>query len=158
MSGMDATLEQLIDERDVADVVVRLFVATDLRDWAGVEACLAERVTLDMTSLTGGEPLHRSGREVAAMWEEGLRPIDHVHHQVGNLRATVAGDEAKVSCYGIALHHRSTIDSDRKTRRFVGSYDVHLRREHARWRVDLFRFNLAFVDGNLELEKEKRKA
>jgi hypothetical protein len=36
---------------------------------------------------------------------------------------------------------------------FVGSYDFHLVRE-ATWKIDLFRFNCKFVDGNLELEKE----
>jgi hypothetical protein len=149
---MDDELQQLLDERDVADLVVRLFVATDRRDWRAVEACLAERVTLDMTSMTGGEPLQKSGPELAALWEEGLRPIDHVHHQVGNLRVTVSGDEAKATCYGIALHHRK-ISGPRKTRVFVGSYDVRLRRQEGRWRIEAFRFDLAFLEGNLELEK-----
>lgn len=150
---MEPELERLLDERDVADVVVSLFVATDRRDWGAVEGCLAERVTLDMTSMAGGEPLRVSGPEVAALWEQGLRPIDHVHHQVGNLRVKVAGDEAKATCYGIALHHRPGIQAAEKTRRFVGSYDVRLRRSEERWRIEAFRFELAFIEGNRELEK-----
>ena len=143
---MDA-LQQLLDERDVADVVVRLFVSTDRRDWAGVEACLAPRLVLDM-----GEPLERTGAEVAAMWEEGLRPIDQVHHQMGNLQVSVAGEEASASCYGTAFHHRKVQDP-RRTRVFVGSYAIHLVRMGGRWRIDRFKFDLAFIEGNLELEK-----
>jgi hypothetical protein len=36
----------------------------------------------------------------------------------------------------------------------VGSYDFHLVRAGGAWRIDLFRFNAKFVDGNLELERE----
>lgn len=44
--------------------------------------------------------------------------------------------------------------SGRNTRVFVGSYDFHLQLRDAGWRIDLFRFKVKFVDGNLELEKE----
>ena len=37
---------------------------------------------------------------------------------------------------------------------FVGSYDFHLRRRDGPWLIDLFRFNLKFVEANLELERE----
>jgi hypothetical protein len=149
---MDPELKRLLDEREVADVVVSLFVATDRRDWVAVSGCFAEKVTLDMTSMAGGEPGETTGGAIAAMWEEGLRPMDRVHHQVGNLRVKVAGDEAKATCYGIALHHREAA-SPRATRVFVGSYDLRLRRTEERWRIESFRFDLAFIEGNPELEK-----
>ena len=80
---MSDALQQLLDERDAGGVVIDLFTATDRRDWAKVEECLAPRLTLDMTSVAGGEPVQTTGAEVAAMWKEGLAPIDHVHHQNG---------------------------------------------------------------------------
>lgn len=149
---MNDQLQQLLDERDAGRVVIDLFTATDRRDWAAVEACLASRLTLDMTSLAGGEPVETTGAAVAAMWKEGLAPIDHVHHQVGNLVVTIRGDEAHVTCYGIALHHRK-IASPRRTRVFVGSYRMRLARLDGRWRIDRFTFDLAFLEGNLELGK-----
>jgi hypothetical protein len=36
---------------------------------------------------------------------------------------------------------------------FVGGYDFHLLQD-GEWRIDLFRFNLKFIDGNVELERE----
>src|SRR5262245_3966388 len=149
---MEAALRQLIDERDVRETVTRLFVGTDRRDWSAVEACLSDRVTLDMTSLTGGEPSRLTPSEVARGWAEGLKAIDHVHHQLGNFLVTVAGDTARVSCHGIALHHRR-ISGPQSVRRFVGSYDIRLTRRGGGWTVDLFKFDVAFVDGNLELER-----
>jgi len=38
----------------IEDVVVRMFVATDERDWNALEACFTDPVTLDMTSMIGG--------------------------------------------------------------------------------------------------------
>jgi hypothetical protein len=35
---------------------------------------------------------------------------------------------------------------------FVGNYDVHLTRNDGKWRIDLFRFNLEFIEGNRDLE------
>ncbi|HEX5043835.1 MAG TPA: nuclear transport factor 2 family protein [Candidatus Polarisedimenticolaceae bacterium] len=150
---MKDALQQLLDERDAARVVIDLFVATDRRDWAKVEACLAPRLMLDMTSLAGGTPQEVTGAALAAMWRDGLAPIDHVHHQVGNLVVTVGGDEANATCYGIALHHRK-VASPQRTRVFVGSYRIHLVRLERRWRIDRFAFDLAFLEGNLELEGE----
>ncbi|MDQ5857780.1 MAG: nuclear transport factor 2 family protein [Acidobacteriota bacterium] len=138
--------------QDVEDVVVRLFVATDRRDWATVEACLADTVILDMTSMAGGEPARMTAGEVVAMWTKGLEPIDHVHHQVGNFQIDVDRDRASVFCYGIALHYREKISNSSKSRTFVGSYDIHLARTEGKWRIELFRFNLKFIEGNRELE------
>jgi hypothetical protein len=147
------TSDQLCERQEVEDVVVRLFVATDRRDWASVEACLADMVILDMTSMTGGgEPLHMKPVDVVATWKGGLQRIDQVHHQVGNFQIDVDRDRATAFCYGVAYHHRDKISSPSKSRSFVGDYDVHLTRTDGRWRIDLFRFNLKFIEGNRELE------
>jgi hypothetical protein len=145
-------VQQLIDKDRVIDTINRLFIATDQRDWAGVRATLAEKVSFDMTSLTGGKPARLSGEQIAAGWEEGLRPMESVHHQAGNYRVQVRGDEASAFCYAIASHYRKT-KSGRNTRTFVGSYDFHLRLHQNDWRIDGFRFNLKYLDGNAELER-----
>jgi 3-phenylpropionate/cinnamic acid dioxygenase small subunit len=135
------------------DVVVRLFVATDERDWATVESCFSDSFVFDMTSMAGGEPATITPRQVTQMWSEGLAPLDHVHHQAGNFRTEIDGDRARVRCYGIALHHRANITAKEKTRRFVGTYEFDLTNQQGTWRISKFRFLLKFIDGNLELEK-----
>jgi SnoaL-like protein len=146
-------LRGLIEREQVAAVINSLFVATDRRDWKQVEACFARSVLFDMTSLAGGQPAHLAPREIIEGWETGLKPIEAIHHQTGNLSVWCSGDEATASCYGIAYHFRRTA-SGRNTRVFVGSYDFHLRRQGDTWKIDLLRFNLKFIDGNLELDKE----
>jgi hypothetical protein len=149
---MTDALQQLLDRDRIVDVINQLFIGTDSRDWATVGACLADRVHFDMTSLAGGSPSELSGAQIASGWEEGLRPMEAVHHQAGNYRVQLDGDRATAFCYGTASHYRRT-PSGRNTRVFVGSYDFGLTRTDGRWRIDAFRFNLKYVDGNLQLEQ-----
>jgi hypothetical protein len=49
----------------VEDTVIRMFVATDERNWPLVESCFTNPVTLDMTSMAGGSPAPMAPRQVA---------------------------------------------------------------------------------------------
>jgi SnoaL-like domain len=146
-------VSELIEKDRIIDAINRLFICTDQRDWAGVRSVLADSVLMDMTSLIGGKPARMTGEQVAAGWEEGLRPIEAVHHQGGNYRVEINENEATGFCYGTASHYRKT-RSGRNTRVFVGSYDFHLRQSAGQWRIDSFRYNLKYLDGNTSLETD----
>jgi hypothetical protein len=148
-----AAVRELLDKDRIAAVINQVFVATDAREWPAVRQCLAPSVTLDMTSLAGGEFARLTPQQVTDGWEAGLRPMEAIHHQTGNLAIECGGDEAEARCYGIAYHYRRT-RSGRNTRVFVGSYEFHLVRQAATWQIDVFRFVVKFIEGNLELEKE----
>jgi hypothetical protein len=150
---MPVSPEDLVSRQQVEDAVVRLFVATDERDWPTVESCFTEPFVLDMTSMVKGSPAMMTPRQVAEAWAEGFKTLDHVHHQVGNFRTRVEGQRAHVSCYGVAFHYRAGITAQAKTRTFVGTYDLDLSAQAGCWRISKFKFNLKFIDGNLELEK-----
>ncbi len=150
---MPTSDDRLAARQEVEDLVIRMFVATDERDWSTLESCFTDPFVLDMTSMAGGQPSSMSPQQVAAAWAEGFKPLTSVHHQVGNFRTTVSGTTASVRCYGIALHHRSNISARDKTRRFVGTYEVDLSAADSGWRISGLKFNLKFIDGNLELEK-----
>ena len=149
----NAECTELVDKDRIVDRINQLFIATDRRDWAAVRACFTETVHFDMTSLAGGEPAMLTPEQIAAAWETGLRPLEVLHHQAGNYRVEVRADEATAFCYGTATHYRRT-RSGRNTRTFVGSYDFELVRRAREWRITSFRFNVKYVDGNLELETD----
>jgi len=149
-SKLSAT--ELATRLAVEDAVVRMFVATDERNWPVLEDCFTNPFVLDMTSMAGGAPSEMSPKQVAAAWAAAFQPLDQVHHQIGNLRTEVSGDRAQVKCYGIAYHYRAKA-AGLKTRSFVGSYELDLWAEAGHWRIARLMFKLKFVDGNLELEK-----
>jgi hypothetical protein len=147
-----STLGELAARLAVEDAVVRMFVATDERDWTVLEDCFSDPFTLDMTSMLGGDPVAMAPKQVARAWAAAFEPIDHVHHQVGNLRTVVEGDRAQVKCHGVAFHHRVEA-GPLQTRLFVGTYEIDLRAFPGRWRITRLVFRLKFIDGNRELER-----
>jgi hypothetical protein len=104
----DAAVQDLLEHNRIAGVINTVFLSTDAREWARVKECFARTVTFDMTSLAGGSPQEMSPDEIVSGWQAGLKPIEKVHHQWGNLTIACTGAEATASCYGIAYHHRRT--------------------------------------------------
>ena len=148
---MNDQLQLLLDQNAVIDTLNRLFISTDNRDWEAVKACFASAVLFDMTSMGGGEPATLTPEEIAAAWEQGLSHLEAIHHQAGNYVVTLNGDAADAFCYGIASHYLPN-ETGKNTRTFVGSYDFHLTRTNDAWRIDAFKFNLKYIDGNTNLE------
>ncbi len=146
-------LPPMNERQNVVDVITRLFVGTDKRDWESVKNLFERHVLFDMTSLNGGRPATLTPEQIVDGWEAGLEPIKHVHHQTGNFLITINGPSAHAFCYGIAYHYRET-KSGRNTRVFVGSYDFDLRRHDEDWKLSSFKFNLKFIDGNPQLEQD----
>jgi hypothetical protein len=145
-------LEQLVERQRIVDVVTELFLATDRRDWPAVIDCFTREVAFDKSSAGGAAPGTVAATELAAGWERSLAPLTAVHHQAGNFQVRVRGEEAEAFCYALASHWLPN-PSGRNSRTFVGSYDFGLRKDAGRWRIALFRFNLKYVDGNLDLER-----
>jgi hypothetical protein len=131
----------------IVDVITDLFIRTDTRDWEGVKKLFAPEVAFDM-----GQPAKMTPQQIVDAWKTGLAPIEQIHHQAGNFKVNVRGDEADAFCYGIAFHYRKTT-SGQNTRTFVGSYEFKLRRAGSDWKITAFKFNLKFIDGNVNLEE-----
>ena len=148
---MDSITTELIKKADIKDVVTRLFIGTDNRDWAVVRACFAENVRFDMSSMTGEEPGVIPAEAVVKGWEERLKNVDATHHQAGNFLIEVTSPKAKAFCYGTVFHYLAD-NSGRNTRTFVGSYEFGFMYDRGRWKIDAFKFNLKFIDGNPALE------
>jgi hypothetical protein len=155
MSQIGYNVEYLLERVQVEDIVTKLFVATDERDWHTVEACFTDTFLLDMTSLAGGIPAKMKPSEVTTAWAAAFTTLDHVHHQIGNFQTAVNGLNASVCCYGIALHRRDEIADPVKTRTFVGAYEFDLVKQGAQWRIARLMYKLKFIDGNLNLETAK---
>ncbi len=148
MGEMEERVATLEDKAAVIATINGLFIATDEKDWAKVRWWFSPEVLFDMTSMSGGDPANLTPEQIVGAWEDALTPIAAVHHQTGNFRVTVRGDEADAFCYGTAFHHVPN-PSGNSTRRFVGSYEFHLVRTGAGWRIDRLKYNLKFIDGSL---------
>ncbi len=157
--GYDALEQQvklLSEQNEVIAVADRLFLCTDKRDWQCVKDVFAPEVLFDMTSLAAGRPEKKTPQQIADGWEQGLKGLKAIHHQAGNYQVALKGNGADLFCYGIAFHYLPN-PSNQNTRTFVGSYDYHLVKTEAGWKIDAFKFNLKFIDGNTDLEGAGKK-
>ncbi len=150
-SQEDLSLEAMQEMERVNRAIVRFFVAVDEGDWLKVRDHFTYEVLFDMSSMGGAAASLTLAEDIVASWEEGLAPMEAVHHQIGNVITEVRGTTATVSCYGVAFHYLQN-DSGENVRRFVGSYELGLLKEVDRWRINAFRFNMKFMDGNPNLE------
>lgn len=148
---MGNDINDLLERTRITDVITRLFVGTDNRDWEAVKRCFAPTVLFDMSSLGAGDPQDLSPDDIVTMWDAGLKPLEAIHHQIGNFLVEVDGSKADAFCYGIASHYLPN-KTGNNTRIFVGSYDVSLIKDDAHWRIRTFKFNLKYIDGNKNLE------
>jgi hypothetical protein len=152
----ESDLRVMAEKERVIETSNKLFLCTDNRDWKCVKDLFASEVLFDMTSIGGGHPTKLTPQQIVDGWEQGLEGLKAVHHQAGNHLVAIMGNEAELFCYGIALHYLPN-PTNRNTRTFVGSYDFHLLRTHGAWKIDRFKFNLKFIDGNKDLEAAARK-
>lgn len=144
-------MHELFERELIKEVVSRLFIYTDERNWSRVRECFADRVHFDVESMTGDKPQTIPAAFIITGWEAGLEAVEAIHHQIGNFLISVQNGSADVFCYGLASHYLPN-DSGRNSRTFVGSYDLHLVKSAGDWKIDRFRFNLKYVDGNPNLE------
>jgi len=154
--GFHGDMNRVLTDGQIIAVANDLFLCTDRRDWQCVREVFAPQVLFDMTSLAGGQPATLTPEQIASAWEKGLKDLAAVHHQAGNYKVTVTGNEADLFCYGIAYHYLPN-PTERNTRTFVGSYNLHLVRSNAGWKIDKFKFNLKFIDGNKDLEGSAKR-
>jgi|SRR5208337_1635484 len=154
--GTHDQLILLLNENQIIAVANNMFICTDRRDWSCVEDVFAPQVLFDMTSLGGGKPATMTPHQIANAWEQGLKSLAAIHHQAGNYQVSIKGDEADVFCYGIAYHYLPN-SMNENIRMFVGSYNLHLVKMNAGWKIDRFKFNLKFIGGNNDLEGSSKK-
>lgn len=144
-------LSTLTDREQVIETVHKLFIYTDSRQWNKLqEEVFSESVLFDMSSL-GMEAKVTSAKSICETWESGFAELDAVNHLAGNLLVSIDREQADVFAYATATHYKSAATMG-KTREFVGTYDLHLIHGENGWKIDQFKYNLKFMNGNLELK------
>ena len=140
------------EREQIIEVVNRLFIYTDYLEWEKLQTeVFAENVILNMESLGAGPATTVTGKAITEMWEEGFSGIDAIHHQAGNYLVDINGGEANVFAYAIATHYKKDAVNG-NVREFVGSYDLHLVQTENGWRIDSFKYNVKYLNGNLDLK------
>ncbi|MFI6369062.1 nuclear transport factor 2 family protein [Nocardia sp. NPDC050630] len=69
---------------DIVDTATRMFWYIDIRDWDSFTGLFANLVTLDYSSIWGGEPATVAPDAIRADWSKLLGAFDATQHLIGN--------------------------------------------------------------------------
>jgi len=139
------------DKLELTELTNKLFMYTDSRNWTGLQSeVFAAEVKFDMESMGGGTAGTTSSVAITNAWEAGLKDLDAVHHQAGHYLINIEARQASIYAYAVATHFKSSALNG-KTRSFTGSYNLSALRTERGWRLDGFKYNLKFADGNIDL-------
>ena len=147
-----SAMEEFTTREQIVEIVNKLFVFTDSRNWSKLQnEVFEEEVKLDMSSL-GGPNDTFSANAICDMWQEGFKDLDAVNHLGGNYLVDVIDpDRASVFAYATVTHYKETATKG-KTREFVGTYDLGFRRGQHGWKINSFTYQLKYLSGNVNLE------
>ena len=138
-------------KEDIIEIVNKLFVYTDNKEWDKLQKeVFTNVVDFDMSSL-GGEVAKKTSKQICEEWNKGFEGLDAVNHLAGNYLVNIHNKSADVFAYATATHYKNSAVNG-KTREFVGSYDLHLLKTGAAWKIDRFKYNLKYATGNLDLK------
>ena len=143
---------QFTVREQIIEVINKFFVYTDSQEWTKLqEEIFAANVELDMVSMGADRAERVSSREICDRWEKAFEELDAIHHQSGNYIVNIIGEMAEVNAYAVATHYKELAQKG-QTRKFTGSYDIHLSKRHGDWRIDKLKYHLKYSSGNMSLE------
>ena len=93
------------DRLKMVDAITSITAGADRHDWPRVRAAFADRVTLDYTSLWGGEAQTMAADDIIAQWSGFLPGFDKTLHLVANHTITAfTGNTATMQADFQAAH------------------------------------------------------
>jgi len=137
---------------EAQNIVTKLFLATDQKDWEMVEKCFAKEVILDYSSMTGNPAVTIAPEAIIESWKGILPGFEHTHHQLGNFLIDIENEKAKIFCYGTATHYLTDEEGNLWT--VVGIYDFDLVKNGENWQISKMQFNFKYQTGNTELPQK----
>lgn len=141
-----------MDKITLTELANKLYMYTDEQRWQDLlDEVFTTDIWLDVSSMGGGDARIVKAADLCNMWEEGFKGIDQVHHQAGHYIINVNENDASIFGYAVAYHYKASAVNG-KTRTFVGSYDLKAVNTDKGWRLNQFKYNLKFIDGNVTLE------
>ncbi|MGI5164632.1 nuclear transport factor 2 family protein [Spirillospora sp. CA-253888] len=138
------------DRLDIIETCTRMAWHADRREWEALKGVFAGKVTLDYTSLNGGEPAELTPEQIVGAWSRVLGGFDATQHLVTNHLVTVEGERA-VCTASFQATHRLANPFGSPLWTLGGTYRFDLARSGAGWLIDGVVMTATWADGNQKL-------
>lgn len=145
-ANREATLQALVDERDIIALALRYCRALDTKNWSQ----LSEVFLPDATAVLG-VPNQLVGLDaITDRIRAALEYLDDSQHLVGNHEVTVDGDTGTHRCYLQAQHVREVPDGS-PNYMIAGRYEDRVQRTPGGWRIAHRTLTVMWAEGNLSV-------
>jgi hypothetical protein len=138
---------EMQDRLEIMELIARLGLFADARDWAGLEQLFSDPVYSDRTSLFGGEPQSNTPAELVAGLQYVLGKLDTTHHLISCQVINLNGDEA-TSAANMQGTHVLANPSGGSQWVVAGRHDYQLKRTADGWKIAGITFTLQWASGN----------
>jgi hypothetical protein len=143
----NSTTSELEDRLAIIELIGRLVLLLDARDWDALEELFTETVYNDRTSLTGGEPETVGVAEFVGGWRYLMQNLDAVHHLVTCHVINLDGDRATCAANMMGTHVLAN-PSGGPIWTVGGRHDYQLTRTPDGWRIAGITFTIQWATGN----------
>jgi SnoaL-like domain len=149
-STSDSTTTETEDRLAILELVGRLSLTIDAKDWDAMGQLFTDKVYHDRTSLTGGEPYTAPVAQFVEGWRQTLQAMDAVHHQITNHVVSLDGDQATCAANMMGTHVLANA-SGGPMWTVGGRHDYQLTRTPDGWRIAGLTFTLQWATGNMNV-------
>ncbi|GAA2322489.1 nuclear transport factor 2 family protein [Nonomuraea roseoviolacea subsp. roseoviolacea] len=138
------------DRLAIIETCTRMAWHADQREWDRLAGIFADSVTLDYTSLNGGEPAVLTPAQIVGAWSGLLGAFDATQHLITNHLVTVDGATA-VCTASFQATHRLTDPFGSQLWTLGGTYRFDLVRSDGAWKIGAVVMTATWADGNRNL-------
>ncbi|MFI6294179.1 nuclear transport factor 2 family protein [Nonomuraea sp. NPDC050790] len=134
----------------IIETCTRMAWHSDQREWNRLAEVFADSVTLDYTSLNGGEPATLTPAQIVEAWSGLLGAFDATQHLITNHLVTVE-DGTAVCTASFQATHRLANPHGSPLWTLGGTYRFDLVRSGGGWKISGVVMTATWADGNKDL-------
>jgi hypothetical protein len=149
-TALDSETTELEDRLAIIELIGRLALTIDAKDWDAMGQLFTDTVYHDRTSLTGGEPYTAPVAQFVEGWRQTLQGMDAVHHLITNHVISLDGDQATCAANMQGTHVLANA-SGGPIWTVGGRHDYKLKRTPGGWRIAGLTFTLEWATGNMNV-------
>jgi SnoaL-like domain len=146
----DPATTETEDRLAILELIGKLALLLDARDWDALEGIWADSVHYDRTSLFGGEPETLTPAELVAGYRQALGNLDAVHHLIACHVINLDGDRATCAANMQGTHVFANTSGDPMWT-VGGRHDYQLVRTADGWKIAALKFTVQWATGNMNI-------
>lgn len=134
------------DRDEIIDIVNRIAIMADRRNWQACREAFSDRVETDYTSLNGGQPATVNADDLVKGWETFFTlTCKATQHLIGSHVVTITGDTA--ICLSNFQAHHVYLDRQKGAWTLGGFYEHALVRTARGWRANRMKMTWTWEQG-----------